>query len=49
MALKLGKVCRIRYTSTTKIIQIMAWIDLDLFYAKFEFGHFGQKSVRFQN
>ena len=29
------------YGSTTKVIQIMTWVDLDQFYAKVKFGDIG--------
>ena len=29
------------YASTTKVVQIMTWADLDPFYAKVKFGHIG--------
>ena len=31
-------VCSIVYASTTKVVQIMTWVDLDPFYAKVKFG-----------
>ena len=34
-------VCIILYASTTKVIQIMTWVDLDPFYANVKFGHIG--------
>ena len=34
-------VCSIVYASTTKIIQIIPWDDLDTFYAKVKFGDIG--------
>ena len=34
-------VCSIVYESTTKIVQIWPWVDLDPFYAKVKFGHIG--------
>ena len=33
--------CSILYASTTKVVQIMTWVDLDPFYAKVKFGHIG--------
>ena len=34
-------VCSIVYGSTTKVVQIMHWVDLDPFYAKVKFGDIG--------
>ena len=34
-------VCSIVYASTTKVIQILPWVDLDTFYAKVKFGDIG--------
>ena len=36
-----NSVYSIVYESSTKVIQIMTWVDLDLFYAKVKFGHIG--------
>ena len=41
--------------STTKTVQILPWVDIDLFYAKVKFGHIGfcmgksEKDVLFGN
>ena len=34
-------VCSFVYASTTKIVQIWPWIDLDLLYIKVKFGYIG--------
>ena len=34
-------VCSIMYASTTKIIKLLPWVDLDTFYAKVKFGDIG--------
>ena len=34
-------VCSIVYASTSKVVQILPWVDLDTFYAMVKFGHIG--------
>ena len=34
-------VCSIVYASTTKVVQILPWVNLDTFYAKVKFGDIG--------
>ena len=42
-------VCCIVYVNTTKVVQIMTWVDLDLFYVKVKFGYIGFRMGESEN